>query len=135
MISLVRVNKRLNSDLYYLPYKKVYFTWTTSSKEYEIFVNHSKKIEELTIDNYDLIFCLSVSLPSLKKLIINHCDLTNFFGFNNNNLLLKSSTEIILNQCWHEELKENITGEMYCNNIEVVKNKRVLIRKRKFNIS
>lgn len=74
-ISMVKTNKRLRSDLYYIPYKRVKFEWTSSLDELKTFIDHSKGVEELIIDRCDIFIHFTINLPKLKKIIIENCTL------------------------------------------------------------
>jgi hypothetical protein len=96
VISLIKTNKRLRNDFYYLPYKKFKFDNYSDTDTIKTFVNYSSKIEEIIINRYEFFFLLLVKLPNLKKITIEECELNNLGLLE---LYCNTLREIIINNC------------------------------------
>ena len=96
IISLIKTNKRLRGELYYLPYKKFKFDWCSDNDTLKTFVNYSPRIEELIVSRYEFFFLLMVKLPNLKKITLEQCELDDLKLLE---LYSSSLREITINRC------------------------------------
>ena len=96
VVSLIKTNKNLHTDLFYLPYKIFRFNWYSDTDTLKTFVIHAKGIEELIIDNYEFFQYIKVNLPRLKKITIKNCNLSNLKLLD---LYSQTITEIIIDNC------------------------------------
>jgi hypothetical protein len=97
VFSLIKTNKRLQGDLKLLPYKNFYMDLSNNGvQSLKSFICFSKGIEELTIDCYDFFQHCMINLPRLKKITIQHCNISDC-----KLLEIYSSTlrEIVINNC------------------------------------
>ena len=71
-VELNKVCKILHKDLYDIPYNIFKFNFYYGYN-LKTFINHTKGIEELEIEDFDIFQYIIPSLPKLKKLKIKNC--------------------------------------------------------------
>lgn len=96
IISLIKTNRRLRGDLFYVPYKSFKFDYWLNMDMIKTFVSCAKYIEKLTIDRCDLYIQFMISLPKLKKIKVEECNLSDFNMFE---FYAPSLRKITINRC------------------------------------